>query len=276
MRKVLRFFEIIIVGLLLTAYVLLKFTVDMVSDKDTVKEGLNNSGIYEVVTDEFRKEIHKELDDEFSKYPELNVDLDEMIDKTLDEKILKDETNYIIDSLYSDSDKVELDPNILIDGYRKNLNEYLEKENIELPKEINDSIDELLSNQEIEKIDISDYTKEYKETIGEYKSVIDILKTVTYSIGISALVIMGIAIVLSKEKLKVVYKPLLFSSALLIIGRISLEMLKIEANDEFAKKIIDSGKNLLFKYCDRYIFVFLVVGTALLVTRILQGKKETA
>ena len=278
MRKILRFFEMIIVGLLLTLFVITKLTSNIVLDKNTVKKQLEDAGIYEYMSKEIKKSIHNELDQVYNKYPEINVDLDEIIDNTLSDDILKEETNFILDSIYDYDENIALEPKIIIDGYRTNLDKYLKENNIELPKEVNDNIDKMLSTTEIEKIDLSEYTGEFRSYVNDYKNIINMIHIAIYILLISALLIMGFSVIVSKEKLKVVYRPLILSGILLLIIRIfgdkAFSMLKLESNEKLFIDFVGSAKKILFTNINIFIFLFLSIGIMLMVFRILFNKKK--
>ena len=278
MRKILRFFEMIIVGLLLTLFVITKLTSNIVLDKNTVKKQLEDAGIYEYMSKEIKKSIHNELDQVYNKYPEINVDLDEIIDNTLSDDILKEETNFILDSIYDYDENIALEPKIIIDGYRTNLDKYLKENNIELPKEVNDNIDKMLSTTEIEKIDLSEYTGEFRSYVNDYKNIINMIHIAIYILLISALLIMGFSVIVSKEKLKVVYRPLILSGILLLIIRIfgdkAFSMLKLESNEKLFIDFVGSAKKILFTNINIFIVLFLSIGIMLMVFRILFNKKK--
>ena len=278
MRKVLRFFEIVIVGLLLTAFVVTKSVSNMVLDKTTVKKTLDEAGIYEKISNEIRKSLHEELDQVFSKYPNMGVDLDDIIDNTLSEDVLRKETDFVLDSIYDYDEKIELDPKIMAEDYRKNLDKYLKEKNITLPQEINAEINKLLDTTELEKIDISDYTSDFKVYMNDYKTVIDLVHVGIYIILITALLIMGFAVIISKEKLKVIYKPLIFAGVLLLIIRVcgnrAFDILDFEANNEALSGFIDAARKVLFTGITKYIVCFLGIGLGLMGYKIVTDKKD--
>ncbi len=282
MRKFLRFWEILIVGLLLTAFALLVSVTDLVLNEKTVKKILTESNIYSTVNEKLQKEIKDEVKDEFAKYPEVRDKMDDMIEHTITVDVLESETDDILKQLYSNSGTIELDAGVLIDRYTNNLKKYLSDNNIELPAEVDHAIEEVKAEAAREgKVDIlkNDEDNEVKESLQVFYKSKDM---VILGRNILAAVIIGIvvfAVLVSTEKLKVIYKPLIFSGLLLMAMRLVLTRLleEVKWNDiegTEARDLVITIKNTVLYNLDTFVRVFLISGLALMITKIVLSLKK--
>ena len=275
MRVLLRFIHITIVGILLTALVLCAVINNITLNKNTVKKQLDKAGVYDEINKELQNELKNELNAEFAKYPELNVNLDELIDETVKPNVLKEETEYILDQLYDGSETLNIDTTILLNGYRSNLNEYLYSMNIKLPAELDIVIDELLESDSEKKVDISENAKDITDMFNLYKNV---TKSVIVILAFMILVLVVLSLVVSTEKLKVIYKPLFFSAILLFMIRFVItkifEKIEIPNDSAMAKNIIITIKDTIISNIDKFAIAFVVFGIIVLVTKIILSKKE--
>ena len=67
MRKILRFIEIVVVGLLLTIFVLGFLSTNVFLDKSTLKSQLDEAGVYRTITKELKKEVILCLEEKLKK-----------------------------------------------------------------------------------------------------------------------------------------------------------------------------------------------------------------
>ena len=274
MRKVLRFIEIVIVGLLLVAFVVSKVTFNAILDKDNLKLELKNADVYNKINKEIRKNATEELRNVFNKYPTISNKLDDMLDATLTDDILEKQTESVLDQFYKGKKNIEIDPNILVTGYKSNLDKYLVNNNINLPKEVDDKIDSMLDEIKINKIDISSYTDDFIPNFDTYVFLIRSAINLTLMV---AVIIMGIAVCVSKEKFNVVYKPLLFAGIFLLIirfgGIVVLNTIDYSSGENI-KSVVLSVRNILFKGMDKYIIAFIVLGIGLLAVKLVINKRK--
>lgn len=278
MRKFLRFIDIVIVGILLTVLALSCSIVDVVLNKNTVKKEIINAGLYEELNNQIREEIKEELRDEFANYPELNQKFDELVENTIKVNVLYDETDLILEQLYNNRANIELDSNMLIDGYMNNLKEYLNKNNIELPVEIDEAIEQLKEENSDGKVSITE-DEETKDILDQFYGYKDIVTKAIIMLLIVTIIWIVLSVVISKEKLEVIYKPLIFAGILLVIIRNAItsliEKINVTFDNELEEKIILTVKDTIISNIDKAYIAFLVVGIALMIVKILLNKKKT-
>lgn len=284
MRKFFRFIAIVVIGISLTIFAFSKSVVDVVFDENTVKKEIEDAGIYEGLNNELKTSLKQELKEEIDGDPELKDKFDEMIESVFTEDVLKNEIDDILEQAYSNSTTVEFDANILIDGYTRNLENYLKENNIELPQEVKDEIEEWKKENSSEKTNII----ENDEDINNLYDIKDIVNTAIKGILIGIIVFWVISILLSKEKLKIIYKPLIFSGTFLLLIRVGITSfvneLAASAREEFITDVgdgmeyvgnfIDTMKNTVFANIDKFAIGFLAIGIGILVVKIIMNKRK--
>ncbi|MBR3152757.1 MAG: hypothetical protein IKF52_04035 [Clostridia bacterium] len=276
MRIFLRFIHISFISLLLFILALSISIIEMTTNEKNLKKQIDKAGVYERINDELKLELKKQLRDEFNQYPEIGVDLDELVDETVKSDILKGEAEEVLDQVFNNSSTVTIDTNLLLSEYRYNLDTYLMLKNIELPSEIDRKIDELIKERSEDEIDISKYTKEVKPIFNDYKNL------AKGAIVVLAVLIIGleiVAILLSTEKLKIIYIPLFITGAFLLLFRFGVnglfKSIKITERKEMAESIIVALKNTLVSNIDKYAIIFIVIGLIFVGTKIWLDKKES-
>ena len=284
MRKFFRFIAIVVIGISLTIFAFSKSVVDVVFDENTVKKEIEAAGIYEGLNNELKTSLKQELKEEIDEDPELKDKFDEMIESVFTEDVLKNEIDDILEQAYSNSTTVEFDANILIDGYTRNLENYLKENNIELPQEVKDEIEEWKKENSSEKTNII----EKDEDINNLYDIKDLVNTAIKGILIGIIVFWVIAILLSKEKLKIIYKPLILSGTFLLLIRVGITSfvneLAASAREEFITDVgdgmeyvgnfIDIMKNTVFANIDKFAIGFLAIGIGILVVKIVMNKRK--
>lgn len=271
MRKVLRFFEMLLVGILLICFVLMLSLSNLIMNKNTFKNELDEFNVYKEVNNEIKKDIKEEFKNEFNNYPELNGKLDDMVNYVFTEDTLRKITDNLLDQIYGLKNIKDFDLQIIVNEYRSNIDNYLAKEKIKLPSDISKHIDEALNIENIEKVTDEDfYVFPY---IRDYRGIV---KTAVYIPLIVAVVLMGIALIISKEKFKVVYKPLLFSGIILLILKFFSDFVLryFDYESESLKTVVMSLKNRLFNTVDCFTIGFLIVGIGLVITEVIIKKKK--
>lgn len=284
MRKFFRFIAIVVIGISLTIFAFSKSVVDVVFDENTVKKEIEAAGIYEGLNNELKTSLKQELKEEIDEDPELKDKFDEMIESVFTEDVLKNEIDDILEQAYSNSTTVEFDANILIDGYTRNLENYLKENNIELPQEVKAEIEEWKKENSSEKTNII----EKDEDINNLYDIKELVNTAIKGILIGIIVFWVIAILLSKEKLKIIYKPLILSGTFLILIRVGITSfvneLAASAREEFITDVgdgveyvgnfIDTMKNTVFANIDKFAIGFLAIGIGILVVKIVMNKRK--
>ena len=284
MRKFFRFIAIVVIGISLTIFAFSKSVVDVVFDENTVKKEIEAAGIYEGLNNELKTSLKQELKEEIDEDPELKDKFDEMIESVFTEDVLKKEIDDILEQAYSNRTTVEFDANILIDGYTRNLENYLKENNLELPQEVKDEIEEWKKENSSEKTNIIENDEDMNDLYVIKESVNIAIKGTL--IGI--IVFWVISILLSKEKLKIIYKPLILSGTFLILIRVGITSfvneLAASAREEFITDVgdgveyvgnfIDTMKNTVFANIDKFAIGFLAIGIGILVVKIVMNKRK--
>lgn len=284
MRKFFRFIAIVVIGISLTIFAFSKSVVDVVFDENTVKKEIEAAGIYEGLNNELKTSLKQELKEEIDEDPELKDKFDEMIESVFTEDVLKNDIDDILEQAYSNSTTVEFDANILIDGYTRNLENYLKENNIELPQEVKDEIEEWKKENSSEKTNII----ENDEDINNLYDIKDLVNTAIKGILIGIIVFWVISILLSKEKLKIIYKPLILSGTFLLLIRVGITSfvneLAASAREEFITDVgdgveymgnfIDTMKNTAFANIGKFAIGFLAIGIGILVVKIVMNKRK--
>lgn len=284
MRKFFRFIAIVVIGISLTIFAFSKSVVDIVFDENTIKKEIEDAGIYEGLNNELKTSLKQELKEEIDEDPELKDKFDEMIESVFTEDVLKNEIDDILEQAYSNSTTVEFDANILIDGYTRNLENYLKENNLELPQEVKDEIEEWKKENSSEKTNII----ENDEDMNDLYNIKELVNTAIKGILIGIIVFWVIAILLSKEKLKIIYKPLILSGTFLLLIRLGITSIVNElaasAREEFITDVgdgmeyvgnfIDTMKNTVFANIDKFAIGFLAIGIGILVVKIVMNKRK--
>lgn len=277
MRIFFRFIEIFLVGILLTALALCISASDLVLNKKTVTKEINRSGLYDELNDKIKDQVINELEGKFDSHKELGVDLEELVDNTITVDVLNEETEFILEQIYEDSDKVVLDIDILIDGYSENLKVYLDKNNIDLPDDIDKQIEELKQNSETRIIDVTEYTESISPYFSKFK---EISSKIILALSVLIVALLIISVLISTEKLRVVYKPFAFAGILLLIARIVGAILLDSANAKFdnvrQENVYNAIRDTLFSNVVKFIIGYLIFAIVLMIVRIVLSKKKVS
>lgn len=271
MKKVLRFFEMFLAGILLVCFVLMLSLSNLILKKDTLKKELDDFEVYAEVNKEIKNGVKEEFGKEFNNYPELRNKFNDMVNYVFNEETLRKITDNLLDQVFELKNIKDLDLQIIVKEYRSNIDNYLEKEKIKLPTSISNHIDDVFNIEEIEKItDENFYIFPY---IRDYR---DIVKTLVYLPLIVAVIIMGLALIISKEKFKVIYKPLLFSGIILLILNLfsNFVLRYFDYNSASLRVVIMTIRDKLFNTIDCFTIGFLIIGTGLVITETIIDKKK--
>lgn len=274
MRRIGKFFNIVIIGLLLTVLAIFNIVSKYTIDKDNIQKTLDKSGAYTVINDEIKKQVTSSLMG--SKYKEIKqLNINEFVDYVIKEDILKDEVDYVLTQLY-DNGKLMINKKILYDGYVTNINNYIKEKNIKLPNDVRKELNNNVIDNSLTEEDITPKNNSYLRLFNEGKDLIKSTRLVLIAI-ISVLLIL--TVVLCKEKLRGVYIPFIFSGLLLLLincgARIAINSLNLTLQKAKLTQVLDIIKKSIFTTMNWYCGVFLAIGLAGIVAREIINIKKT-
>lgn len=274
MRRIGKFFNIVIIGLLLTILAIFNIVSKYTIDKDNIEKTLDKSGAYKVINDEIKGQVNSALLN--SKYNEIKqLNISELVDYVVKEDIVRDEVDYILTELY-DNGNLKINKKILVDGYTKNINNYIKEKNIKLPDSIKKELDSNIVNNSLTDEDITPKNNEYLKIFNNSKKQIKNLRLVLL---ISIIVLLVLTVIFSKEKLRGVYIPFIFSGMLLLIincvARIFVNSLNLTLQKAKLTEVIDLIKKSIFGTMNWYCGIFLAIGLIGIVAREIINIKNT-
>lgn len=274
MRKVIGFFDVIIFGLALT---ILTFIIIMSNSIFSVKylnKVIKDEEIYKTLNNKIKDNVRESIGNQFNGYPGVVINTNELIDAVLTEEALEKEFTYIVSNLYN-TGKLVIDPGILTEGYKKNFNNYLTKKKINLPQNLQNEITELMVNSSGVKIEVKEFNDNYSKYIIKFKDYVTIIELISLSI-VCILVIF--TLIVAKEKIKLIYKPLILSSInLFIIGASTKLLENIMKNTSIPielEKIVTSIKEHLFTQFIKFAIIYFVIAIILIVVRVVLKRRK--
>lgn len=267
MRKVIKFIDIILIAIVLTIFTLCKIVSSFALSESNAKKVLKDNGIYTKLNNDIKDSIKRALKNSYRNIPTL--DIDDLVEKTIAEEVLEKEFDYTIKELYS-SGKLYIDSNILSDGYSNNLNQYLAENNIDLPDNIREEINQLMTINSIGTTDVQYFNDNYSKYFILLKDTIN--KVETFSL-VSFIILLVLTIVLSKEKIRGIYIPLILTGINVIVvsfvAKIFVYNQNIFPREQILLDIIDSIKKALFTQLNLVSTIFIVVGIVLMIIKII-------
>ena len=267
MRKVIKFIDIILIAIVLTIFTLCKIVSSFALSESNAKKVLKDNGIYTRLNNDIKDSIKRALKNSYRNIPTL--DIDDLVEKTITEEVLEKEFDYTIKELYS-SGKLYIDSNILSDGYSNNLNQYLAENNIDLPDNIREEINQLMTINSIGTTDVQYFNDNYSKYFILLKDTIN--KVETFSL-VSFIILLVLTIVLSKEKIRGIYIPLILTGINVIVvsfvAKIFVYNQNIFPREQILLDIIDSIKKALFTQLNLVSTIFIVVGIVLMIIKII-------
>lgn len=281
MRKVVKFFDIIFITFALIVFVLSTIVSNFTLNKDYIKKLLRENNVYSTINEEIKKSIKTDLKVSLSEVPNLNVE--ELVDKTITEDILEKELDYILTTLYS-TNKMKVDLSILSKGYSENLDNYIKNNNIKVPEKIETQIKNVMETNSLGEEDITYFNDNYSKYFAKAK---DIIKKVRMFSLISLITLVGLTLLLAKQKIRGLYIPALLSSASIygfgILLKSFLDTQDIKIGDKKLEVIVTSVKESLFSSINNYVVTLLIIGGVLIIVKIIcriiislkHGKKDT-
>ena len=274
MRRVIKFFDVVIIGLLLTVFALTSIISKFTLDKSYIQKTLNKSGAYKLINDEIKEQVKSSLLESNNKEIQ-KLNINELVDYVVTEDILESEMDYVLDELYNNGN-LKINRKILYDGYVKNINKYIEENKIQLPDEIQKQLNNSIVDNSITDEDITPKNNQYLESFNNAKGMVKDLKLI---LTISIVSLLVLTVILSKEKLRGIYIPFIFSGILLIIIncalKIALNSLNLTLERARLTEVIDSVKKIFFTQMNLYCGIFLAIGLVGVVAReIINIKKK--
>ena len=274
MRRIGKFFNIVIIGLLLTVLAIFNIVSKYTIDKDNIQRTLDKSGAYTVINDEIKKQVTSSLMG--SKYKEIKqLNINEFVDYVIKEDVLKSEVDYVLTQLY-DNGKLMINKKILYDGYVTNINNYIKEKNIKLPNDVRKELNNNVIDNSLTEEDITPKNNNYLQLFNDGKKIIQSTRTILIIIIVILLVL---TVVLCKEKLRGVYIPFIFSGLLLLLincgTRIAINSLNLTLQKAKLTQVLDIIKKSIFTTMNWYCGVFLAIGLAGIVAREIINIKKT-
>ena len=251
-KMILKNFIILLVSIIAAGTIIIASCTNIVFNKEEVKKTINKSGIYTKMSDEARKiaiealnEALKEVDSSYG----ITIDAKDLIGNIDISDMFELVANEIIDLAYS-KDEPKLAINYLTSRYLDKLDEYLEKNKIVLPKEIDKTIHDSLSEESLNKlIDDSEVSKALVEVQKAHIKIEDMANTIVLILLIVIAVPTILILILCKKKIKELIKILVLT-ILITIGieifvRSGISSVSNEAG-ELVMSLLNSSMNLLF------------------------------
>lgn len=274
MRKLVAFFDIIIFGLALTAFTFIMIISNSILSSKYLNKVIKEEGIYKIVNDSAKDSVRNSIGNQLNNYPGVSININELIDSVLTEEVLEKEFRYIVDNLYS-TGKLVVDPSILSEGYKKNFEDYIASKKINLPEQLKNEITSSMVDNSQEKIEVKEFNDNFSGYVIKLNDYVSKIKIISFSIIVALL---GLTLVLSKEKIKLIYKPLILGAINLFgIGASTKLLDTIMENTSIPnelEKIIISIKNHLFTEFIKYGIIFVVIAIILIIIRIVLKKKK--
>lgn len=199
---------IFFISLLVFLYVLMNSAFSIIKDGDYIKNELKENNIYKSVNDAIKDSVREKFDDFKDYVPDVN----ELIDKTITQDIIETEINDMLDRFYDDK-LVKIDFDELLKKYKTSLEKYLEENNIEMTDEIKEDINKLMTDVSINNIENEELDENPAFRVYAFRGALDIASVTMIFIVV---VIIVLAITLSKNKLNSVYISSFISGGLLL------------------------------------------------------------
>lgn len=274
MRKLIAFFDIIIFGLALTVFTLIMIMSKSILSSKYLNNVIKDEGIYKTINDNVKDNIKESIGGQLIKYPGVTINTNELIDSVLTEDVLEKEFKYVVDNLYS-TGKLVVDSNILSEGYKKNFENYVASKKINMPEQLKSEITSSMVDNSQEKIEVKEFNDNFSDYFIKLRDYVSIIKIISLSI-IAAL--LGLTLLVSKERIKLIYKPLILAAINLFGIGVLIKLLdKFISSNNLPSELFDiitSIKNHLFNEFIKYGIIFAVIAIILIIVRIVLKKKK--
>lgn len=276
MRKLVAFFDIIIFGLALTVFTFIMIMSNSILSSKYLNKVIKDEGIYKTINDNVKDNVKENIGSQLINYPGVTINTNELIDSVLTEEVLEKEFKYVVDNLYS-TGKLVVDSSILSEGYKKNFENYVTNKKINMPEQLKNEITSSMVDNSQGKIEVKEFNDNFSDYFIKLRDYVSKIKIMSLSIIV---VLLGLTLVLSKEKIKLIYKPLILAAINLFgIGALTKLLDKFISSNNLPSElftIITSIKNHLFNEFIKYGIIFVVIAIILIIVRtVLKKKKQT-
>lgn len=276
MRKIIKFFDIILISLAIFVFCLSSIVSNYTLNKKYIQKVLRDNKVYSTINDEIKINAKTDLKVGLSNIP--NLDVDDLVDKTITEDIIENEVDFILTELYTNN-KMRVDLSILSKGYTENLNKYLDENKIDVPKEVREQINNIYNTNSLQVEDVDIFNDNYAKYYVKGK---DIIKKVKLYSLCTIIGLVALTLLLAREKLRGLYIPSLLSAGMLYGGGITLKTVldtqDIKIGDKKLDNIITSIKNGLFNTINKYAIALVIIAVMLIIVKIIfkiiKGKKS--
>lgn len=274
MRRLVAFFDIIIFSLALTVFTFIMIMSNSILSSKYLNNVIRDEGIYKTINDNVKDNIKENIGSQIINYPGVTINTNELIDSVLTEEVLEAEFKYVVDNLYS-TGKLVVDTNILSEGYKKNFENYVASKKINVPEQLKNEITSSMVDNSQEKIELKEFNDNFSDYFIKLRDYVSKIKIISFSIIVALL---GLTLVLSKDKIRLIYKPLILASIDLFGIGVSTKLLDNLINSSELPSelfgIVISIKNYLFNEFIKYGIIFVVIAIILFVIRIILKKRK--
>jgi hypothetical protein len=276
MRKVIKFFDIILISLAIFAFCVSNIVYNYTLNKNYIQKVLKDNKVYTTINDEIKTSVKTDLKVSISGIP--NLDINELVDYTVKEDIIEKEVDFILTELYNNN-KMRIDLSILTKGYSENLNKYIEEKKLDVPKEVKNEMNKVFESDSLQVQDVDVFNNNYAKYYVKGKTIIKQVKL--YSL--CALVgLVGLTLLLARKKASGIYIPALLSAGMLYAGGYALKTFldtqDIKIGDKKLDNIVTSIKNGLFDTINKYAIVLVIIAVlaiiASIIWKLIRGKKK--
>lgn len=277
---------IFIISILIAVTVIAASCTSIVFNKDEVKKTINSSGVYEKMNNAAKEIAIEALNEAITNVNnsydvKIEIDAKELLNNIDITDMFELVTNEIIDLAYS-KEPPKIVINYLTSRYLEKIDEYLVKNKIELPDDVNKSIHEALGEDSLNKlVDDTEVTKALEQVQEAHIKVEEMANTFILIAIIICAIPTLLIIILSKKKVKEIVKLLSLSSILLVLFEILVKSAPKSSTEELGElviSLISSAITLLFNKVHMILVAMIAIIVILIVIKILITKtpKEKA
>ena len=144
-----------------------------------------------------------------------------------------------------------------------------------MPEQLKNEITSSMVDNSQEKIEVKEFNDNFSDYFIKLRDYVSIIKIISLSI-IAAL--LGLTLLVSKERIKLIYKPLILAAINLFGIGVLIKLLdKFISSNNLPSELFDiitSIKNHLFNEFIKYGIIFAVIAIILIIVRIVLKKKK--
>ena len=276
MRKFIKFWDIIFISLAIFVFCIANIVYNYTLNKDYIMNVLRKNNVFVTINNEIKNTALTDLKVSISNVKEL--DINDLVDKTLTPDIIEKEVDFILSELYS-TNKMRVDLSIISKGYTDNLNAYFDTNKIQLPKEVKEQINKIYNDDSLKVEDVNVFNDNYAKYYVKGKDIINKVRLYSFC---TLLGLVALTLILAKEKIRGLYIPAIISAIMLYSGGVVLKTFVDSQNIAIGEKkldnIITSIKNGLFDTINKYAIILAVIAVMLIIVKIIvkivKGKKN--